>query len=802
MIGQTVSHYKVLEKLGEGGMGIVYKAEDTRLKRTVALKFLSPQLTRDPDAKERFLHEAQAAAALEHQNICNIYEIDESGDQVFIVMSCCKGENLKEKIDRGPLKIDEALKIAIQIAEGLQEAHEKGIVHRDIKSANIMIDEKGQVKIMDFGLAKLKGQTKITKAGTTMGTAAYMSPEQAQGANVDHRTDIWSLGVVLYEMISGQFPFKGEYEQAVIYSIMNEEPEPPTALRTGVPMELERIANKSLAKDPSGRYQHADDMVVDLRKLKEESKPGLKTTKKDIGKNSVPRMRRFILSLSFLMAVLVVIGGYFIFKGKEAGKASPPTTSKAVKISVPKWENSVAVLPFHDFSPGKDQEYFCDGMTDSIISRLSRVKKLKIISLTSVLQYKSQTRNIRKIGQELGVNTILEGTIQKEGNKIRINAQLIDVADDSHIWQNTYNRELEAVFAIQDDISQSIVKALKIELLGEKKGEKKGESKDVRGRYYTRSTAAYEFYIQGRFFWRKRTEESLKKAIEFFNKALEKDPGYAPAYAGLADTYYVMAWYRNLPQKEGYSKAEQAALKALEIDDQLAEAYTSLAAVKLEYHWDFAGAKKSFQRAIELNPGYATAHHWYARYFWYTGGFNSAITEMKQALELDPLSPSINRDLGWAYIHARRYDKAIEVMQRTIGMYPDFPGVHLALAIAFLRKSKYDDALNEIKKEYGPSSPKIEYWASIIRARTGNIKELKEYIYKLKKEGEINEWSPAWVAALYAEIGSADQVFTWLGKAIDQRVELTLVMVRFPKFDKFRTDPRYKTLLKKIGLEK
>jgi non-specific serine/threonine protein kinase len=444
MIGQTISHYKILEKLGEGGMGVVYKAEDTKLKRAVALKFLPPGLTRDPEAKERFLHEAQAAAALEHQHICNIYEIDESEDQIFIVMSCFEGQTIKEKIDSGPLKIDEALKIAIQAAEGLQAAHEKEIVHRDIKSANIMVTGKGQTKIMDFGLAKLKGQTKITKEGTTLGTASYMSPEQAQGADVDHRTDIWSLGVVLYEMITGQLPFRGEYEQALVYSIMNEQPEPLTALRTGVPMELERIVNKTLAKDPSERYQHADDLMVDLRNLKKDTKPGMSVPGKKV-RIDTPQKPIKRLVIGAVVIILVLLVGYWFLSKKQS--QPPVVVSEDLK--------SIAVLPFVNMSADKNQEYFCDGMTEDIITKLSQVTDLKVISRTSVMLYKDKKKRIRDIGEELNVAAILEGSVRKGGNRLRITAQLINTKTEAHIWADAFDRDIDIkdVFNVQSEVA-------------------------------------------------------------------------------------------------------------------------------------------------------------------------------------------------------------------------------------------------------------------------------------------------------------------------------------------------------------
>ncbi len=422
MINKIVSHYRILEKLGQGGMGVVYKAEDTKLKRTVALKFLPPELSRDREAKERLFHEARAAAALEHPNIATVYEIDEAEGRIFIAMGYVSGQTLKEKISGGgrdeatsPLRISEAIEIAIQIGEGLALAHAKGIVHRDIKAANIMISDRGQARIMDFGLAKLKGQTKLTREGTTLGTVAYMSPEQALGREVDQRTDIWSLGVILYEMLTGRLPFKGEYEQAVMYAILNEEPEPVTAVRSGIPLELERIIDKALAKDFAERYQDCADLLADLRRVSKEVQP----LKSAVEKKRMAGRARYRIGFKIAAVVLLisalVAASYFLFLGKEKPELSG--------IRETTWKNSIAVMPFRDFSPHQDQEYFCDGMTDAMIGRLNRLPELKVISLTSVMVYKHQERNIKKIGQELGVNTILEGSILRENERIRVSAQ-------------------------------------------------------------------------------------------------------------------------------------------------------------------------------------------------------------------------------------------------------------------------------------------------------------------------------------------------------------------------------------------
>ncbi|MGD2087867.1 MAG: protein kinase [Candidatus Aminicenantes bacterium] len=728
MIGQTISHYKILEKLGEGGMGVVYKAEDTKLKRTVALKFLPPELMRDPGAKERFLHEAQAAAALEHQHICNIYEIDETGEQIFIVMSCFEGQTLKEKIDTGPLKINEALKIAIQAAEGLQAAHEKEIIHRDIKSANIMVTEKGQTKIMDFGLAKLKGQTKITKEGSTLGTAPYMSPEQAQGADVDHRTDIWSLGVVLYEMITGQLPFKGEYEQAVIYSIINEQPEPLTALRTGVSMELERIVNKTLEKNPSERYQHADDLIVDLRKLKKQTEPEMMAaTKRTPIETPKKSPKIYYITGVLMLAVIIVVGGYFFFKGEQETRKPVIETVEFVET---KWKNSIAVLPFVDLSPQKDQEYFCDGMTDDIITKLTRIGKLKVISRTSVMRYKNTTKDIKVIGKELNVGTILEGSIRKEKDNIRVTAQLINIKDGFHLWADTFDRKLESVFDVQDEVSKAIAEALQVELSPETlKSQQANRPKNIE---------AYEYYLKGvyildsRYIIYKR-EEDFQAAIKMFKKALEIDPDYINAYSGLVYAYdihweltgetkqdldmlinysekiyslapnsiyeiFCMGWVNF--RKGNYEKAYQYFKRVVEVFPN--HSFSKInhgIGYFLSSQGLYRHAIKYFSREVEIDPFYLYAQDWLGNCFEYLGEFKKALIYYKKALEISPNDVYNLGKCAKLLLITKKYSEAEELLARAEKIDHNYSWLPFWKALLPAAKGEKDKALSLYNKE-------------------------------------------------------------------------------------------------------
>jgi serine/threonine protein kinase len=595
MIGKTISRYKILEKLGEGGMGVVYKAEDTELRRPAALKFLSPGALANGEEEARFIHEAQSSASLDHPNICTVYEIGQAGEHTFIAMAYVEGENLRDRLDSGrPFKVTEAVDIAIQVAEGLQEAHSKGIIHRDVKSSNIMVTESGRAKIMDFGLAKSPRLT-APEESTTLGTVAYMSPEQTRGEDVDGRSDIWSLGVVLYEMVAGERPFKGDYEQAVVYSILNQEPEPVTAMRSRIPVELEQIINKALEKNPNRRYRDAHELVTDLRRLKQylegkASSPGIPLSRHST-RSSV---MKFVLGSFVVIAFLSLFLSYLI--SKRSSEEMPPRTGLT---GADGWKSSIAVLPFRDFSPEKNQEYFCDGMTEAIIGKLTGLEDLKVISMTSVMQYKNTDRDINAIGRALDVSYILEGSIQKEENRIRLRAQLINVADDSHVWSQTYDRDLQSVFAIQDEISHAIVDVLKIRLLGD-------EQVTIKKRF-TDNVEAYNAYVQGRFLWNKRTPDHLNKSIEYFQKAIELDSTYALAYAGLADAYAVLPDHSDIPLDDVLTKAKQAARKALELDGKLAEAHASMGLI---HRWekDFENSEKEFLLATELNPGYAYAH--------------------------------------------------------------------------------------------------------------------------------------------------------------------------------------------------
>jgi serine/threonine-protein kinase len=744
MIGKTISHYKILEKLGEGGMGVVYKAQDTKLDRIVALKFLPKYFLCDNEAKIRFEHEAKAASALNHTNITTIYEIDESEGECFICMEYVEGKLIKELIKEKALSIQDILNISIQIAEGLNAAHEKGIVHRDIKSDNIKLTPRGQVKIMDFGLAKLRGVSKVTKTGSTLGTLAYMSPEQVQGVELDQRSDIFSFGVVIYEMIAGQLPFKGEHEAAIIYSIINETPEPLTRFKPNVPEELQRIINKALEKNREMRYQHVDDLSADLRKVRTEVEAGLTKT-------------------------------------LETSKKLMP---------------SIAVLPFTNLSADKEQEYFCDGMAEEIINALTQVEGLSVVARTSAFSFKGKDIDIREIGRKLNVETLLEGSVRKAGNRLRITAQLVNVADGYHLWSKRYDREMEDIFAIQEEISLSIVNKLKVNLLKEEK------AKLVKR--YTDDPEAYSLYLKGRYFWNRRYEGGLQKGIECFQEAIDKDPLYALAYAGIADCYNIFAHFGFLPPREGYSKAKSAVAKALEIDDTLAEAYASLGWIKTFYDWDWAEAEKAFKRALELNPNYAAAHYFYGLYLSITGHGVEAFAEVKKSVELDPLWLVVNAVLGLGLYWWRQYDEAIEQLQKTLEMDPNFAIAHFYLGLTYAVKERWEEAIASLKKflNLWPGSPVAVGYLGFAYGMSGQDDEALSMLDQLSKLSQQRYVSSLYKALIYLGLGKKDQAFEYLDKAYDERESWMVTLKTAPFMDTLRSDPRYEALIKKMGLEK
>lgn len=654
MIGKSISHYRIVDKLGEGGMGEVYLAEDTRLGRMVALKFLPADYADDDEFRTRFKREARAAAALNHPNIVTIHEVSEYNGIPFIAMEYVQGHSLKEVIAGADLSLEKVMDLAIQMTQGIAAAHAAGVIHRDVKPQNVIVDSQGRVRILDFGLAVLKADSMITRTDSTYGTVAYMSPEQTQKADVDHRSDIFSVGIVLYEMITRRPPFRGDHHAAIMYSIVNETPEPLARYKAGVPDTLQRIVEKALRKEPETRYQSADDMLADLKELQRE------TTSTQVSRAAgAPGERRsragLIAGVFVTVAIILVAAQFFLdrFMTDDTTALVPPAGGS--------WKGSVAVLPFRDFSPEGDQEYFCHGMTDAIINKLASIKDLKIISLSSAMRYKDTDRNLRTIGRELGVSTILEGSIQKEEDRIRLSAQLINVADDAHLWSATYDRRLESVFAIQDEISQAIVDVLKLRLLGDE------------GAYfakrYTDNLDAYNAYAQGRFLWNKRTEQHLMKSIEYFDRAIELDPNYALAYAALADAWGVLPSNIGYPLDDAVAKAKEAARKAIEIDDELAEAHASLG-LAFMVEEDYESAEPEFLRAIELNPGYAYAHYWYSMTLDNQARHDEALAELEAAYELDPLSVVILNYLAGKRGASADFDEAMELYERALEIEP------------------------------------------------------------------------------------------------------------------------------------
>ena len=654
MIGRTVSHYRILEKLGEGGMGVVYKAEDTTLDRVVALKFLSQNLTSDPTEKERFYHEAKAASALNHPNITTIHEIQAHDNQLFIAMEFVEGQTLKQLIERESLPTKRVLDIAVQVCEGLAAAHEKEIVHRDIKSENIMLTPRGQAKIMDFGLAKVKESTKLTKAGSTLGTAAYMSPEQARGEEVDHRSDIFSFGVVLYELLTGQLPFKGEHHAAIAYSIINEEPQPVVRYNNRVSAGLERIVFKALAKDKEERYQHADDLLADLRRERKSLEYVRTTTLAQPIERQRPLRKKMLPLVLAGLAVVVLIAGYFaVFNKKEPGSKRP----------------MLAVLPFENLGT-PEQEYFAAGITDEITTHLAKVSGLGVISRTSVLQYKNTKKTVQQIGKELGAQYVLEGTIlwDKSGvaDRVRINPQLIRVKDGTHVWAETYDRVLEEIFALQSDIAEKVASALNVTLL-------QAEQRYIAAKP-TDNLEAYEYYLRGNeYASRGGGEKDVGISVEMYEKAVEIDPTFAMAYACLSTQHSFTYWSYYDRTDERLNKAKEAVDRALELSPGLSEAHWALGVYYYYGSRDYERALEQFaigQRGQPNNTELSAAAGYVQRR---QGKFEEAVTNLKKAADLDPRSYDRAEEVAFTYRFMRKYAEAEYYLDRAISLAPDWP---------------------------------------------------------------------------------------------------------------------------------
>jgi len=813
-----LGRYEIRSRIGKGGMGEVYLAFDTELDRTVAIKVLPADVASDQQRLQRFIQEAKAASALNHPHILTIHEIGGIGDSRYLATEFIDGDTLRQRIKSG-MKLEDILEIAIQITSALAAAHSAGIIHRDIKPENVMIRHDGYAKVLDFGLAKLaqpagvstdtEAPTKAlvnTDAGTVMGTATYMSPEQAKGTSLDARTDLWSVGVVLYEMVTSHLPFAGETPNETISLILQKEPAPLMRYATNVPAELERIVTKALTKDPEGRYQTAKDLLIDLRNLKRKlevdaeidrtvppellaatstaggSHAHSTLSNPSIAGTAAPSSAEYIASgikhhkLAAAVGLLVLLFAVGLGVVLYVRKASPAT-------------DSIAVLPFVNVGGDQNLEYLSDGISETLINSLTQLQRLHVTARASAFRYKGKEADPQTIGRELNVRTVLMGRVRQNGEMVNVQVDLVDATTGAQLWGEEFERQATDVLSVKQAISREIIDKLRLRLTGEE--QKKLVGSDSNGE-------AYELYLKGRYHWNKRTLEGIRKSAEYFNQAIEKDPNYALAYAGLADSWFTGTWYRDVDAKEGYEKARAAANKALELDNSLAEPHTTLALIKGNYDFDWSGAETEFKLAIKLNPNYPTAHQRYSLFLPIFGRFDEAIAEARRAQQLDPLSLILNENVGDILSLARRYDEGEAQLLKTLELDPNFGVARGTLAKVYEVRGRYKEALELSLKD---APPEIAAKVMQIFAASGMKGVWRDRLERLLERSKHEYVSPDTIATLYIRLDDKDKAFEWLNKALEARDIRFTYLVTDPRFDNIRSDPRYAALLQRANLK-
>jgi serine/threonine-protein kinase len=789
--GTFAGRYQVTEELGQGGMGRVYKAYDAEIKENVALKVLNPEIAADESVVERFRNELKLARRVAHRHVCRMFDLGRSGDTTYITMEYVSGEDLKTLLRRiSHLPAPKAVSIARQVAEGLAEAHRQGVVHRDLKPQNIMIDREGNARIMDFGIARAAKAKGLTDPGMIIGTPDYMAPEQFEGTEADARTDIYALGAILYEMLTGAPPFEGETPLVVAMKHKSERPRDPRDTNAQVPEALSRLVLRCLEKNRDSRFPSADEVLAGLREI-ERRLPSTRATAGAPTKTLRMAMRRPVrLGLIAGAVLILAAAGYLLLGRRGRGPALPGRAAGTASA----YKGSLAVLPFEDLSPLKDQEAFSSGITDDLITKLSSIGQLKVISRQSVMRFKGADKDIREIGQELGVENILEGSIQREKDNIRVNVKLTRARDGANLWGETYDRKVESLFSVQDEISKAVVNALRIELVA-------GQEYMLVKRY-TQDPDAYSLYVEGRLNWSRQTEEGLRQSIDFYQKAIAADPRFALAYAGIADAYSFLGRSGFARPADVYPKAKEAAEASLQIDDSLAEGYIALAFVKYNYDWNWLDAEIDFNWAIGLNPNYATAYQYYGSLLANLGRFEEAFAKLDKARELDPSSLPIRASLASLYYYARRYDEAIRLWRGIQEEDPGLSWIAFYLGQSYLQKGSLKKAFKEFERASRlPGGSTFGAFGKACALAAAGKRDQAAAELKALVERSKQVYVPVYyMAAVSAALGEKDRAFEYLAMSYAERDAEQIYLKFDPQLDPLRDDPRFDDWLEKMNL--